>query len=76
MVDLEDTNQVLMDEIDKAIEVHLGEEVGSFWVARKHEEKQLHPHVRKKKQIKKKQKTKTKTKTKTKKQKQKQKERQ
>ena len=28
MVDLEDTNEVLVDEINKAIQVHLGEEVG------------------------------------------------
>ena len=28
MTDLEDTNEVLMDKIDKAIEIHLGEEVG------------------------------------------------
>ena len=28
MADLEDTNEVLVDEINKAIEVHLGEEVG------------------------------------------------
>ena len=28
MADLEDTNEVLMDEINKAIEVHIGEEVG------------------------------------------------
>ena len=47
MADLEDTNEVLVDEINMAIEVHLGEEVGSFWVASKHEENQLHPNVRK-----------------------------
>ena len=28
MADLEDTNEVLVDEINMAIEVHLGEEVG------------------------------------------------
>ena len=28
MTNLEDTNEVLMDEIAKAIEIHLGEEVG------------------------------------------------
>ena len=47
MADWEDINEVLMDEIDKTIAVHLGEEVGSFWVASKHEENQLHPNVRK-----------------------------
>ena len=48
MADWEDINEVLMDEIDKAIEVHLEEEVGSVWVASKHEENQLHPHIRNK----------------------------
>ena len=48
MADWEDINEVLMDEIDKAIEVHLEEEVGSVWVARKHEDNQLNPHIRNK----------------------------
>ena len=48
MDDLEDPNKVSMDGIGKEIEVHLEEEVGSVWVASKHEENQLHPHIRNK----------------------------
>ena len=47
MDDLEDPNKVSMDGIGKEIEVILEKQLDSFWVASKHEEKQLHPHVRK-----------------------------
>ena len=47
MTDLEDTNEVLMDEIAKAIEIHLGEEVGFILGCKQAWREAIHPYVRK-----------------------------
>ena len=47
MTDLEDTNEVLMDKIDKAIEIHLGEEVGFILGCKQAWREAIHPYVRK-----------------------------
>ena len=48
MDDLEDPNKVLTEGIGRELKSILEKKLDSFWVARKHEEKQLHPHVKKK----------------------------
>ena len=47
MTNLEDTNEVLMDEIAKAIEIHLGEEVGFILGCKQAWREAIHPYVRK-----------------------------